>query len=525
MSEPTVIYSIPLHSLADTIIDITSSATPCRIRLLDCVQFLNDGFLAIHEFPGLPSLPYTAISYVWKGLGVDPSHADDDEYSSFTVKGTEDSDPICINVLKHACTAAVQNGSAYIWLDKLCILQNDSDDKAWQIRQMFDIYKSCAACVVLPGGLRRLARFDESTSWIHRSWTLQEAMAQSNVMILYVWEYGKLLSMSSASAMFQYTEVIKGQSAICSLDHALQMSIGNVHEFTTQQRTFRSFSFTLLGAKRDPHAGALLAVLNAGGINSEAGTQAIWRCSLMRTSSFPVDMVLSIMGLFGVALNPRSFQKEDRRGATIALAKEILRKGGRASWLAPSLTLPPAKGLSVFPEFPHSSVAGQAMMMTKDGNQAVAELMPWIGEGWLDGVPTGSMDDGGYFTFSGPAALLIPTGHRKNDPTLYDNKSPTDAGGQLHAIAGDGTIWNIQLDGEETYQPAHRAFIVFIGFLVQYTSATFGRHWNPYRYRALLVEEHEPGKFHRTSYFILNEAYESCITCCKSHTFCLGGPA
>jgi hypothetical protein len=39
------------------------------------------------------------------------------------------------------------------------------------------------------------------------------------------------------------------------------------------------------------------------------------------------------------------------------------------------------------------------------------------------------------------------------------------------------------------------------------------------------VEEHEPGKFHRTSYFILNEAYESYIKCCKSHTFCLGGPA
>jgi hypothetical protein len=64
------------------------------------------------------------------------------------------------------------------------------------------------------------------------------------------------------------------------------------------------------------------------------------------------------------------------RGATIALVKEILRKGGRANWLAPSLSLPPAKGLSAFPEFPHVSVAGQATLSTKEGNRPVVELMP-----------------------------------------------------------------------------------------------------------------------------------------------------
>ncbi|KAG1742323.1 uncharacterized protein EDB91DRAFT_307069 [Suillus paluster] len=496
MSQSTAVYSTPLHSLRDTVLDISPSATPRRIRLLDCLQFLDHDILAIHEYPDIPSFPYTAISYVWKGLDVDPNHTDD-KYGTFAVKGAENGDPISIDVLKHACTAAVQNGTGYIWLDRLCILQNDSDDKAWQIRQMYMIYKSCAVCIVLPGGVRRLAQFDEETTWIQRSWTLQEVMAQSNVMILYAWKYGKALSgIKSVSALFAYTEVIQ------------------------EGKKFTSFSIKFFGRAKDPNVSALLAVLDNGGTQSEAGAQAVWRCSLMRTSSFPVDTVLSIMGLFGVTLDPRDFQKGDRRGATIALAKEILRKGGRASWLAPSLSLPPAKGLSAFPEFPHVSVAGQATLTTEEGDRPVTELLPRVGEGWLEGVPTGVMDDTGYFTFSGPAALLVPTGLRKKDHTLYDNKSPLDANGQLQVVAMDGAIWRIHLDGEETYRPARRAFIVFIGALVHYTSPAFGACYvDPYRYRALLLEEDEPGKFHRTSYFALHEAYVPYIKRCKTYTF------
>lgn len=523
MSKSTVIYSIPLHSLTNTVLDIASSAASRRVRLLDCDQFLNDNVLAIHEFPNFPSVPYAAVSYVWKGLGIDPSHAYDTEYGAFAVKGAEHADPISIDILKHACTVAVREKLTYIWLDRLCILQNDSEDKAWQIRQMFNIYKSCALCVVLPGGLRVLAQFDQNTNWMHRSWTLQEIMAQPNVMILYAWKYGKPLSMASASANFAYTEVIPGQSATCSLYHGLEVTIGNLYELTTERKKFQPFSFKLLGDGRDFHVGALLAVINGGGIESEAGAQAVWRCSLMRTSSFPVDTVLSIMGLFGVTLDPRSFEKGDRRGATIALAKEILLKGGRADWLAPSLGLPPAKGLSAFPEFPHVSASGQAMLTTKEGDKPVSGMIQWAGEGWLNGVPTGTMDNTGYFTFSCPAALLVPTGRRKNDPTPYDNKFPNDDTGQLQAIARDGVIWSIQLD-DELYQPIYPTSIAFIGSLVHYTSVAFGCYVNPFRYRALLLEEHEPGKFHRASYFILHEAYQSCIERCKSRTFCLGGP-
>jgi len=340
-------------------------------------------------------------------------------------------------------------------------------------------------------------------------------------MILFAWTYGEALSIASASAGFSYTEVIQGQSAISSLRGTLEGCIGSV-KLTAERRSFSRLSLKLLG--KDSHVSALLAVLDHdGGIESEAGAQAVWRCSLMRTSSFPVDTVLSIMGIFGVTLDPRSFEKGDRRSATIALCKEILRKGGKAHWLAPSLALPPEKGLSAFPKFPQVSVSGQATLITKEGVQPVVELMSPVIEGWLDGVPTGTMNDSGYFTFSSPAALLVSTGRRKNDLIDYDNKSPNDGTGQLQATAKDGAIWTIHLGGEDTYQPTHRTFIVFIGSLVHYQSAAFGCFVNPFRYRALLLEEHEPRKFYRTSYFILHESYKPYIDRCKRHTFCLGG--
>lgn len=53
--------------------------------------------------------------------------------------------------------------------------------------------------------------------------------------------------------------------------------------------------------------------------------QALWQSSFLRTSKRPVDMALSIMGLFGVSLDPRRYRSGGRISATIALAQEYLR--------------------------------------------------------------------------------------------------------------------------------------------------------------------------------------------------------
>ncbi|KAK0615564.1 hypothetical protein B0T17DRAFT_619203 [Bombardia bombarda] len=38
-------------------------------------------------------------------------------------------------------------------------------------------YQHCTQNLVLPGGLQRLVRLDETTAWVQRAWTLQDALA------------------------------------------------------------------------------------------------------------------------------------------------------------------------------------------------------------------------------------------------------------------------------------------------------------------------------------------------------------
>lgn len=96
---------------------MTSTATPQRYHLLDCNTFIEQRVLQIDEFTNFPSVPYSAISYVWRGNGVE------DARRAFSVEGARDADAISINVLEHAVVASVQLGAEYIWLDRLCIMQ------------------------------------------------------------------------------------------------------------------------------------------------------------------------------------------------------------------------------------------------------------------------------------------------------------------------------------------------------------------------------------------------------------------
>ncbi|OBZ73449.1 hypothetical protein A0H81_06667 [Grifola frondosa] len=118
---------------------------------------------------------------------------------TFTVSGAEASDPISIAVLRHACTASLQAGAPNLWLDRLCIIETDANDKAWQISRMHQIYASCVVCLVLPGGIRRLVGLDEETPWIHRAWTLQEAVAPHRVEVLFAWTRGAVTGASGST--------------------------------------------------------------------------------------------------------------------------------------------------------------------------------------------------------------------------------------------------------------------------------------------------------------------------------------
>ncbi|KAI0646585.1 hypothetical protein C8Q79DRAFT_1010188 [Trametes meyenii] len=548
--EPRAICDIPVRTL-DTeknVLDLSSIATPCHVRLVDCVALTERGVLRIVEFPEFPEFPdvrYSAISYPWRGVGVD------EHFSShiFAVLGATDADPVGSSALTHACAASILRGCPYLWLDRLCIMQNNKVDKRWQIRVMYNVYQSCRLCLVLAGGVRRLVRLDEETTWIHRSWTLQEVLAPPTVVVLLDWKLGSGTSMSGGTAL-AVEEVIAGESAIVPLSSVLEACTVGTLSFTPNLQPTNSSSppspkplmvaasiFSALPTTHTyndipfwqpqrkllaPNVTALTIAMDPTLVSDpDTRAHAVWQSALMRTSSRPVDMVFSIMGLFGVTLDPGAFDKDDRRGATIALAQAILSAGGSASWLGLGCRLEPDRTLSTFPTFPRTSVSGVALVENRGHVQEVSELVDPVypvGEALVP-FPKGSMDDMGYFSFAARAVRVRPVRY-DFAPSVFE--------------ALDGSHWAVlehrdqgsvegHDSGKDTPETDLSAYAVLLGWFNRYypgmTSAT-----DTDNIRAMLVEEHRPGMFHVRSFFLLHRKERSYVLGWPESQFRVGGP-
>ncbi|OCH90785.1 hypothetical protein OBBRIDRAFT_792986 [Obba rivulosa] len=522
------VYDAPLDSLVNSIVDLTHIANPCRYCLIDCVQVVQYHTLRIEEFEDFPPVRYSAISYIWRGNPPDPSVLD--VHGTFMVKGAEDGDPISIDVLYHACTASLQQQATHLWLDRLCIMQTNRDDKAWQIRRMFQIYKSCNPCIILPGGIRRLVKLEERTSWIHRGWTLQEVLAPQLALVLFAWALGS--GTYDAISEGPVDEVIPGKSAVGRVGEILQTCVGGKMWFTSAHakdiydcvsvvpRIFGDF---------EEDDGPLWALIGAMELKDpEAKLHAVWRSSLMRTSSRPVDMVFSIMGLFDISLDPHAFHADDRLGATIALSQELLRQGKPASWLGISFYLPPCRRLSTFPDFPQTSVSGQARIEIEGRLVNVTGFMDgaYPARWWLKDVPHGSMAADGYLTFTAKAAPILPTGTMRPDVELWTaNLRKDDDESDFQFVATDTSVWRLCKAGEaEEALHTTKAFVIMIGEEEVYDIEWMPKWQHQCSIRAMLVEEHAPGKFHRTSYFFLGDSFKSVIRDWKEREFAVGGP-
>ncbi len=125
--------------------------------------------LRIEEFTEFPRVIYAALSYVWRGNNL----ANRNTSQEFSVRGAEYADPIGLDVLHDACAASLASEASHLWLDRLCIMQTNKQDKWWQIREMYRLYCFSTVCVVVPSVLRFLVSFREETHWIHRGLTRQ----------------------------------------------------------------------------------------------------------------------------------------------------------------------------------------------------------------------------------------------------------------------------------------------------------------------------------------------------------------
>lgn len=528
-----VICSLHLETiLATKCLDITEKATPCRYRLLSCDDFIQNKQVTVLEFGDFPQVTYTALSYVWKG-NVPDANLVGPVFNIPVPDGQEPGDPIGVEVLHETCVASTARGIKHLWLDRLCVLQMSKDDKKWQISRMYEIYRRCELCIVAPGGLQCLVRLDEVTQWIHRGWTLQEAVAPLAVVVLFSWKLGPR-RVHAGDTQGNIDEVTPARSATTPLSLIVDactagtLSIENgekrllleVKLFSSHaaDRSYRDFPFWNETRRvLSPNVGALGRIMSPD-LDRDVKDYSIWQSALMRTSSRPIDMVFSIMGLFGVALNPSEFDKNDRVRATIALAQAIMKKGGRATWLAAAFRLQPSRQVSTFPLFPRTSVSGKAFVKVKDadGVQEVSLMMEneYPVADALVPLPRGSMDQEGYLDFSSKAIPIRPH-------LLDSTQTSPDPAKPAYFQAVDKSWWEVE---ESITSMQGEMFAVLIGFFVGYYPGSTPAV-NENNVRAAIIKKHAENRFHVQSYLGLSHAARAWVSTWPEQAFRVGGPA
>ncbi|GAA85307.1 hypothetical protein AKAW_03421 [Aspergillus luchuensis IFO 4308] len=224
---------------------------------------------------------------------------------------------------------------------------------------MFDIYRSCAVCLVLPGGLGRLIDPTERSTWAQRAWTLQEAIAPPIVLVVFEWKFSDYYVSYNGEPVGTiepfHSEFSDHEEDRIEIRFRMQTITGN-----------QAYLLWLTSETSKPN--------DFGEVNSDKLQVALWKATWIRSSSRPVDMVFSIMGLFGVSLDPSKFHRDDRVGATLALASAALQKGSTAAWLGAYFELDPCPFMSSFPSFPNTSESGGCTIKTAAGLINVEDL-------------------------------------------------------------------------------------------------------------------------------------------------------
>ncbi|KAI9647915.1 hypothetical protein NHQ30_004304 [Ciborinia camelliae] len=153
------------------------------------------------------------------------------------------------------------------------------------------------------------------------------------------------------------------------------------------------------------------------------------------------------MELMGVRIEPQNFHADDRLGTTIALASQIISRGGSADWLGMPAKIPPCPQLPTFPQFAQTEVAGHARFR-RAGSLCPGRSM----DDWVFARPSwdyqdrklwhwerirGWMDEDGYLHFRRRACAA----------TLVTAVVPSDITFEWHFLKDtDGQVWRLQPD-------------------------------------------------------------------------------
>jgi hypothetical protein len=119
------------------------------LRLIDT----ETGF--IHRTKDLPSLTYACLSYVWGEIGVQETLRKNTPGWRYDRSGERTSVPLPRRVsetIRDAMIVTKELDLRYLWVDALCIVQDDFSEKYAQMAVMAQIYSHAAVCLIAAAG-------------------------------------------------------------------------------------------------------------------------------------------------------------------------------------------------------------------------------------------------------------------------------------------------------------------------------------------------------------------------------------
>ena len=485
--------------------------------------------IEIHEFQSLSlpdNLDYCAVSYPWAGV-----KNENDLRGYIKVAGAEEADPIGISMLYDLSWAAWSvSRSEYIWLDRLCLMQTNKEDKQWQIERMFDIYHKCKVCIVIPGGLQRLATLEEETQWVDRAWTLQEVTAPQVTKVSVL--YNPNSPANSILQPFRSDGKFWSDTNLVHYDYrggrALMYMCEAIWRFTPNQPNQPNHPYRFLGFKSSQYS-AVAHFLEGVNIKQH---EWIWKAAMMRTSSRPCDRIYSIMRLFGVKLNQDNWEKDDMAGPAIALVQASLAAAHNLnypsfewdkavppkdlSWFLCTYWMDPDSDYSILPKFPKATVDGPAVWVYADGSEmnvadALEYRLNYLRPRWYANISCGpdAMDSQGYLTFTSHRALPLTNltdRHRSAIPPALDRCSMFAP--DMFFCPFTRTYWGLWPPPTYGYEPPQWDYCVsqadglavWIGTSHGEFMDIHGRSspFNEDTY--IIVQKHSPGRFHRITH-------------------------
>ncbi|KAI1750631.1 HET-domain-containing protein [Xylaria castorea] len=178
---------------------------PRNLRLVDVVQ------RCIVDVP--TACPYITLSYVW-GSEQDPLQSTTKNLATLRTPGSLDLYRLP-KTIEDAIWLTREMGIKYLWIDRLCVIQDSDADKAIQIPQMDFVYSSACLTIVASSGtaidglagmndtprnidqrsarvaenlsvmnVLRLDKEYETCAWRTRGWTFQEGLCSRRALVI-----------------------------------------------------------------------------------------------------------------------------------------------------------------------------------------------------------------------------------------------------------------------------------------------------------------------------------------------------